>query len=288
MILENPKLKTSASLLVLASVVCIAFALNSTFNRLALEGGYIDAVSFSFIRIASAVMLLWVLYFSRQPLTSIAFQGSKWATAYLILYIYGFSFAYLSLNSALGALILFSTVQVTMIFYGLLQGTRLPVFAWGGVLLAIAGLFVLLLPGADAPNLLGAGLMVLAGLGWAGFSILGLKNSSPGLSMLQSFTLALPIALLVSFWFRSEMNLTAFGILLASLSGGITSALGYWAWYALLPKLTAISAAVLQLTVPIIVAVIGVLFLQETLSLNFYLATVLVVVGLLVYRFNLN
>jgi drug/metabolite transporter (DMT)-like permease len=145
-----------------------------------------------------------------------------------------------------------------------------------------------LLPGADAPDLIGAGLMLLAGFGWAGFSILGLKNSTPALSMLQSFTLAVPFAVLVSFAFRSSFHITSIGVLLAVLSGALTSALGYWAWYALLPKLTAISAAVLQLTVPIIVAVIGVLFLQETLSLNFYVATTFVVAGLLLYRFNLS
>ncbi|NEZ58753.1 DMT family transporter [Adonisia turfae] len=271
-----PALKTS----ILTSCTLIAFATNSLLTRMALGPGSIDAASFMTLRLVSgAAMLLAIMTFSQRK-SVVKLQG-KW-TAALILFLYAvtFSFSYLQLAAGTGALILFGSVQVTMIVAALKQGEKPHPLEWAGLLLALMGLLYLVSPGLAAPPVMGSLLMVMAGVAWGFYSLLGRGSQDPVAYTTANFIRAVPFTIGVSLISLSEMHLTLTGVVLALLSGALASGVGYAMWYAALKGLTATRAATVQLAVPVIAALGGILFLQETLSARLVLASLLILGGI--------
>ena len=246
----------------------VAFAANSILCRLALGAGAIDGASFTTVRILSGAVLLAVL--GRLQRGRVAHDGGTWLEAFLLfLYAITFSFAYRSLSAGTGALILFSSVQITMIVAGLREGERPALPEWVGLFLALGGLVGLVLPGLTAPSAPGAALMGSAGMAWGLYSLRGRGALDPVAATRGNFTRAVVPVLGVSLICSSQMHGSARGMALAILSGAGASGLGYVAWYAALRGLTATRAAIVQLSVPLLVAMTGVLFLSESLSLRF-------------------
>lgn len=261
-----------ALLLVLAMS---AFAANSVFCRLALAKTTIDPATFTVIRLGAGAVVLAMLAYA----TGERGAGGSWSGALALLaYAVCFSFAYVFLTTATGALLLFGAVQATMILSGLLSGERLRPLQWGGLGVAIAGLLVLLAPGASAPSPLGAVLMIVAGVAWGGYSLLGRGGGSPLLTTAGNFVRAAPLSLAALLLVPLQFD--ALGMLWAILSGALASGLGYALWYAALPHLRATQAASIQLSVPVIAAVGGVVFLGEPPTLRLALASVTVLGGI--------
>lgn len=197
----------------------------------------------------------------------------------LFVYAAGFSFAYISLPAGTGALILFATVQITMLSYALVKGSRFSFGQWFGFAMALVGLVYLFLPGISAPPLLGALLMVTAGIAWGVYSILGKRVINPSQSTAENFIRASMITLLLSLVFVDNMSVSTQGILFAIVSGAITSGIGYAIWYAIIPLLKAASSASLQLTVPVVATIGGVIWLGEEMSIRLALASISILGG---------
>jgi len=267
-----------------AALALVGFAGNSLLCRLALRGGEIDAASFTGVRLATGALAL-VLLAGRS-----AFRRGSWLSA-LALFVYAapFSFAYLRIDAAVGALVLFGVVQLTMIGYALARGERPGPLAWTGIVLAGFGLGLLTVPSVSRPDPFGLVLMAIAGLAWAAYSIAGKSLSDPLASNARSFILSSPIAIALVLASRCVSSAPVFasgrGIALAVTSGAITSGLGYACWYRVLPRLSVTQAAVSQLTVPIIAALAAVGLLNESLSGRLVLsgAAVLSGVGLVLF-----
>ena len=263
----------------LTTFALIAFAANSVICRMALGEAAIDPASFSTIRLATGAVVLWLIVKTSPGVKADKHPGSWWSAAMLFLYAVAFSFAYVSLNAGMGALILFGTVQATMITAGLLKGERPHVLAWCGLLVALAGLVYLVLPGLEAPSFSGAALMTVAGFAWGVYSLRGLGITNPVAVTADNFIGSAPLAVVVSLILLPSLKLSSGGVLLAALSGGLTSGIGYVVWYAALRHLSATRAAMLQLLVPIIAAAGGVLLLSERVTLRLILAGILIIGG---------
>ena len=262
----------------LTCMALLAFAANSLLCRLALAGEHIDAASFTLIRIVSGAVLLCVLALARRQ--SVLRAGSWRSALALVVYAAGFSFSYLHLSAGLGALILFGAVQVTMIGYGVWSGERLGGYRGAGLLLAGSGLVWLLLPGLSAPSLAGASLMLLAGVAWGVYSLRAKGTQAPLLATAGNFLRAVPLILAVSLFFVHRMQWDGAGIVYALLSGALASGVGYAVWYAVVPALKSATAATVQLVVPVIAAIGGVLFLQEALTLRLLIASMAILGGI--------
>ena len=246
---------------------------------MALGTGSIDAASFSTVRVLSGAIFLLALI-AALPRRGRRRPGSDWfAVAMLFSYMVAFSFAYISLSTGTGALILFGMVQTTMLFWALRSGERPHPGEWLGLLLALAGLLYLVLPGLRAPSPSGSLLMAVAGISWGAYSLRGRTSSRPLLDNGSNFVRVLPLVLLVSLLAVSRIHLTPRGVLLAVLSGALASGAGYAAWYAALAGLTATRAAVVQLSVPVLAAAGGVFFLSEEVSLRLLVAMALILGG---------
>ena len=260
----------------------VAFAFNSILCRLALGAAAIDAVSFTAIRLISGALVLYILLAVSRQLSP-AGRGSWRGAAMLFLYAICFSFAYLELDTATGALILFAAVQLTMIVVAMLRGEHLNGLEWAGVIIAMAGLVYLLLPGAGAPTLGGFLLMAAAGVAWGFYTLFGRGSSHAMADTSWNFIRSAPLALvMIAFWFFAEggWHVTGTGVLLAVLSGALASGLGYTAWYLALAGLGISQAAVLQLLVPVIAAVGGVFIVAESLTLDLLIAAVIILGGI--------
>ena len=268
-------------------ITAIAFAANSVLNRAALEAELIDPSLFSLIRIASAAIVLAIILALRGDF-AIPFGGHWKSSIFLVIYVFGFSIAYSFVTSATGALILFATVQFVMIGSGYLKGLRLNLLEWGGILVSFIGFLLLLLPGIDSPPTVGLLLMIVSGFGWALFSLSGLESRDALYDVGVGFIKATPIALVLSLIFVSHWHVSSIGVLLALASGVLASGLGYCIWYLMLPLITSATAAVFQLLVPVIVAVLGVLILGEAFSSRLILAGGLVILGLALYTLAKN
>jgi len=268
---------------VLTLLALVAFAANSVLTRAALVGGDIDAASFTLIRIASGAVMLAALLALRgdKPWT----VGSWASAAALMVYAVAFAFAYNSLDAGLGALILFGMVQLTMFAGGLATGERPSLLRWAGMGLGMAGLVLLLLPGAARPPALGLGLMLIAGIGWGVYSLQGRKSVDALANTAGNFLRASPIALVVWLGF-AQGPIGGNGAMFAVASGALASGLGYAIWYAALPRLDASLAAVAQLSVPIIALWGGVIWLDEGIGLRFAIASVMVLGGVGVAVFS--
>lgn len=261
----------------------VAFAANSLLCRLALGAGTIDAASFTTVRLgsgAAALLLLSALLPSR-PAAVHGREGPRWRSAgALFLYAVAFSFAYRSLTTGSGALILFGAVQTTMIASALWGGERPTRLEWIGLAAALLGLVYLLLPGLTAPPLVGALLMTAAGIAWGFYSLWGRRSADPIGDTTRNFVRAVPFALVVSLVLLAGRHLSAPGIGLAAASGAVASGVGYVAWYAALPHLTATRAATVQLAVPLLAAAAGVVVLNEAITLRLIVASVFILGGI--------
>src|SRR5437762_1215410 len=263
---------------ILTLLAMIAFAGNSLLCRLALKRTTIDAASFTFIRILSGAIALWLIVIIRKTTSQ---KAGSWASA-LALFVYAaaFSFAYLSLSAGTGALLLFGAVQATMTIWGLCQGEGLRTRQWLGLALAVAGLVALLSPGLSAPPINGALLMLCAGIAWGFYSLRGKGTGDPVTTTAGNFLRAVAFASVLSMALLPWIKLDRAGVGYAILSGAIASGLGYVIWYSALPGLKAASAATVQLSVPVLAAAGGISFLGESITLRFLLASIAVLGGI--------
>lgn len=268
-----------ARLLALAALTMVAFAANSILNRAALADGQTGPAAFAAIRTAAGAVTLAVLVGLRSGGLPALIQPGRWiGTGALIVYMLGFSFAYIALDAGVGALILFGGVQVTMFAGALLAGERPAAARWIGAGVAFGGLVWLLWPaGAAAPDLRAALMMGLAALGWGVYSLAGRGAADALGDTAANFVLAAPFV--IAAWAILPDMATAKGAVLAVTAGAITSGLGYAMWYSLLPKITSSAAALTQLTVPVIAMVLGALLLAEVPSLRLILAGIVVLGG---------
>lgn len=256
----------------------MAFAGNSLLCRAALRDTPIDAATFTSVRLLSGALVLWLLLRLRHaPVLS----GGNWGSAFaLFLYAAAFSYAYITLPASSGALLLFGAVQITMIGYGLWLGERLSSSQTAGVVIAIVGLLVLLLPGATTPPLLGGVLMLSSGVAWGIYSLRGRGAEDPVAATAGNFIRTLPMTLLLSLVTLGASSPDSGGILYAILSGALASGAGYTVWYTALRGLTAATAATVQLSVPVITGIGGILFLAETPSARLLLASLAILGGI--------
>lgn len=269
---------SNARIVVLTTVTMIAFATNSLLCRVALENTAIDAASFTTIRLASGAVMLWFL--------ARLFRGKQvgkgdWLSA-LALFVYAacFSFSYLSLTAATGALLLFGAVQATMISYGIWAGERLQRSQLIGIVVALGGLIGLLLPGLSAPSPVGATLMLAAGVAWGIYSLRGKGGGEPTWVTAGNFLRGVSFAAVLSFIMHGSANLDSGGVLYAIASGAVASGMGYVIWYTVLPLLKATIAATVQLSVPVIAAVGGIIFLGESVTKRLVLASIAILGGI--------
>ena len=261
----------------------IAFASNSLLCRAALKQTSIDAASFTFVRVFSGAVVLWLVTNLRRMIrtTRDVGVGGNWISALaLFLYAAGFSFAYVDVAAGTGALLLFGAVQATMILWGLHKGERLRAIQIVGLIVAMTGLVVLLFPGLSAPPLFGSILMLGAGVAWGIYSLRGKREKNPVTATTGNFVRAVPFAAALSIIFLRWLDLDLAGVIYAIISGAITSGLGYVIWYSVLPSLKAASAATVQLSVPVLAAAGGILLLGEPLTLRYLLASVAILGGI--------
>lgn len=263
----------------LTLLALVAFASNSLLTRLALGSRQLDAASFTAIRLASGAVMLAVIVLV-QSRSWRALRGSGLAGP-LALFAYAapFSFAYLRIGAAVGALVLFGVVQLTMIGYGIARGEHPTPVMWLGLALAAAGLLVLTVPAVARPDPVGVVLMAVAGCAWAVYTLVGRGASDPIAANARSFLWSTPLAMLLVALARTPVHATASGIVLALVSGAVTSGVGYAIWYRALPGLTVTQAAVAQLSVPVIAAAGAVLTLGETVSTRLVGAGIAVLSG---------
>ena len=264
--------------LVLTLLAMIAFASNSLLCRAALRDTQVDAATFTFVRIFSGAVALWLILKLRRSTSS---RAGDWISASaLFVYAAAFSFAYNTLSAGTGALLLFGAVQATMILWGFRKGERLDAIQLAGLVIAITGLIVLVFPGISAPPLLGSILMLSAGLAWGIYSLRGKGVGDAIAATAGNFLRAVPFAVLVSVFAIRQMHIDAAGAFYAVVSGAITSGLGYVIWYTVLPQIKATTAAVVQLSAPVLVATGGILLLREPINLRYVIASIAVLGGI--------
>ena len=267
--------------IIFTALALIAFAANSVLCRLALGEGAIDASSFTTIRLGSGIFVLYILIkiFNNQERSTVS--GSWSASLMLFIYAVTFSFAYISLDTATGALILFGSVQISMILVSVIRGSRLHSSEWLGLLLAFSGFVYLILPGVTAPSLTGFILMSLSGIAWGMYTLMGRESGNPMLSTASNFFKTIPFIIILTLITLSQAHMSSKGILLAVLSGALASAIGYTIWYVALGGLSSTQAAVLQLLVPLIAALGGVVFVSEEITIRLLISASIILTGIL-------
>lgn len=275
----------TARTLLLTALAMLAFAGNSLLCRAALRDSQIDPASFTALRLFAGALVLWLLLYTRKRAATVP---GNWAGALsLFIYAAAFSYAYLHLDAGAGALLLFGAVQLSMIAWGLLRGERLHRLQVVGLVLAAAGLVALLLPGTSTPSLSASCLMVLAGIAWGAYSLLGKGTPDPLAATAGNFIRTLPIVAVLCLVALGSLEWDSAGVVYALLSGGLTSGIGYAIWYAAMPGLAAIQAASVQLSVPLLTALAGSVLLGESLTGRLMLAGVAILGGIaLVLRYK--
>ncbi len=270
---------SSSRLVFLTMLAMVAFAGNSLLCRMALKHTSIDAASFTSIRIISGGLVLCLMVWIRGG-GGISQLGNWTSALALFTYAAGFSFAYISLPAGTGALLLFGAVQATMITHGLRSGERLHSRQLFGLFFAFAGLVGLLLPGLSAPPLQGSLLMLGAGIAWGIYSLRGKGAGHPISVTAGNFGRAVPFALILSLTMISQRSFDFSGFWYAVASGALASGVGYAIWYTAIRGLKATSAATVQLSVPVIAAVGGIIFLEEPITLRLLIASVAILGGI--------
>jgi drug/metabolite transporter (DMT)-like permease len=260
------------------ALTMLAFAANSVLCRLALKETSIDPASFTTVRILSAVAMLWLLMrWQRQS----SLEHGSWRSA-LALFIYAaaLSFAYRTIDAGAGALMLFGAVQATMILAGYIAGERMSNWQTTGFVAALAGLAILVLPGAHAPSVLDSVLMVASGISWGIYSLFGRGAADPAASTSGNFLRAAPLTIGLSLLALPWLRLDLQGVIYAMLSGAVTSGLGYVLWYRVLQHMRAMTASTVQLSAPVIATFGGIILLHEALTLGLLIASVLILGGI--------
>jgi drug/metabolite transporter (DMT)-like permease len=267
---------TRAYILTLAAM--IGFAGNSLLCRLALKQTNIDAASFTFVRIVSGAIALLLITNMRKATPH---RMGSWSSAVaLFVYAAAFSFAYVSLSAATGALLLFGAVQATMIAWGLRKGEELRARQWLGLAVALSGLVALVFPGLSAPPWVGSILMSAAGMAWGVYSLRGKNGGDPIFATTGNFLRAVPMAAVLCLARLPSLRFDSAGIGYAMLSGAIASGAGYVIWYSALPQLRTTSAAAVQLSVPVLAAAGGILLLGELITMRFLIASIAILGGI--------
>jgi len=279
--LNNSFVKTITSTI----FALVAFAANSVLCRLALGDNAIDAASFTIIRLFSGIVILFVLIklTKKQKIIEKNTQstGSWLAASMLFIYAVTFSFGYISLDTGTGALILFGAVQITMILINVISGNKLHLSEWFGLTIAFTGFVYLIIPNLTTPSLDGFILMSISGVAWAFYTLIGRGSNNPLSDTTYNFMRTTPFILALLVFTLNNMQITPMGILLAILSGAIASGVGYFVWYIALTGLSVTQAAVVQLFVPIIAAMGGVIFTSELITLRLIESSTLVLGGIL-------
>ena len=265
-------------LILYTTLTMCAFAANSLLCRMALKETAIDAASFTGVRLLSAAAMLWLLMrWQRQaPL-----RHGSWRSA-LALFVYAatLSFAYRTIDTGAGALMLFGAVQATMILTGFFAGERMGAMQMAGFVAAIAGLAILVTPGVEAPSVLDSILMLASGIAWGVYSLFGRGVSSPAAATAGNFLRTVPLAVALSLIALPWLQPDARGALLAAISGALTSGLGYILWYKVLQHMRAMTASTVQLSAPVLAALAGVALLGEALTRDLLTASLLILGGI--------
>jgi len=273
---------TQTRIVLITLLSLLAFAANSVITRFALEETSIDEASFIMVRVISGALFLWLFLFFQKNKSSRP-AGTWLAALSLFIYAVSFTYGYGMIAAGTGALLLFGSVQVTMTIIGYKEGERLNFWQISGFALAILGLIILMLPGLAAPSFIGASLMCISGIAWGVYTLQGRGSSHPTAATAGNFIKASPMALIL--WFTvtllnsDTINLIGDGLFYALLSGVVTSAIGYIIWYSVLPELKATQAAIVQLIVPILVTIVGILLLNEPITLRIILASLAILTG---------
>lgn len=274
----------------LTASALIAFAANSVLCRLALGEASIDAASFTMIRLLSGAVTLWILINLKNFITNNenknkSKSGGNWYGS-LMLFIYAltFSFAYITLETATGALILFGSVQITIILVNTLKGNRLHIIEWLGVALAFTGFVYLILPDINTPSVIGFLLMSISGIAWGLYTLNGRGSQDPLKDTAHNFIKTIPMIMilgLVQLVVLKDSQISSNGIFLAVASGAIASGVGYSIWYRVLPGLSVVLSAVLQLLVPVIAALGGILLVNELITHRLVISALMILGGIL-------
>lgn len=265
-------------MIILTVITMLAFAGNSLLCRIALKHTAIDAASFTAIRLISGAATLWlVVLFFRADRSG---KGNWLSASALFAYAAGFSFAYIGLPASTGALLLFGAVQATMIGYGIWAGERLHGLQLVGLVFAFGGLVGLLLPGLTGPPLGASLLMLGAGVAWGIYSLRGKGKGDSTRVTAGNFLRAVPLAAVLSLLTMHRATLDSAGVGYAVASGALASGLGYAIWYSVLPALKATNAAAVQLSVPVIAALGGIIFLGEAATPRLVLASIAILGGI--------
>lgn len=260
-----------------------AFAFNSILCRLALRGEEADAAGFTLVRLVSGAVMLVVISLIVHRSRRLNMGRGSWASAFfLFAYAMCFSLAYLGLTAGSGALILFGSVQVTMIAVALIRGEQPTMLEWLGLAVAVGGLVYLVFPALGSPPLVSSLLMAAAGAAWGFYTLRGRGSTDPIADTAGNFVRSVPMIVVVALLMLPKISLSGRGMLLAILSGAVASGIGYSFWYAALRHHTSLRAAVLQLSVPPLTAALGVLLLAEAFSFRSIAASVLILGGIAV------
>jgi len=284
-VINKSLLKTS----LFTSLALIAFAANSVLCRLALGSGSIDASSFTIIRLLAGAIALFIILAikdsnkanNKASNKGVSSKGSWGASFALFLYAITFSYAYLSIDTGTGALILFGSVQITMILLSLISGTRLQINEWLGVIIAFMGFIYLILPSITTPSLNGFILMAVSGISWGIYSLLGRSSKNSLTDTAYNFLRTMPFVALLAVVTIENISYSFEGVVLALLSGAITSGVGYTIWYIALGGLSSTQSAVIQLSVPVIAAMGGVIFVSEIITFRLITSAAIVFSGIL-------
>ena len=271
-----------------AALAMVAFAANSLLTRSALDSSSIDAATFTTVRILAGATALTVILAAKVGATPhVLARPVPWRTAGLLFaYAAAFSFAYLRIGAATGALVLFGTVQTVMYGAALRRGDRIGASGWCGLALAAAGLVTLVAPGVSSPDLGGVLLMMFAGTAWAGYTLAGRSTTDPIAASARNFVWAVPLVIvleLAAVLVRpASIHASLHGIALAVASGALASAIGYALWYSVLPRLTRVQSGIVQMAPPPIAAVGGLLLLGESIGARVLLSSCLILTGVAV------
>jgi drug/metabolite transporter (DMT)-like permease len=264
----------------LITTVMTAFAANSVLTRLALTSNSIGPSNFALLRAASgALVLLLLVLIVQKQIPRFKFNSIISALS-LVCYLIGFSFSYLTVDTGIGALILFGGSMVVMFASALFLQEKIPLTRFIGVFISLLGLFILVNPGFSENSLFGVALMFLASFGWGLYSVLGSRQKNPLSNTAGNFIIALIIIIPIAFIIPDKVETNYYGFFLAIFSGSVTSGLGYSLWYWVLPKINITTASTAQLTVPLIAAFGGYLFIWESLNWQFYIAAILILGGI--------
>jgi drug/metabolite transporter (DMT)-like permease len=280
--------QTTISTILSTILAMIAFAANSVLCRLALGENSIDAAGFTSIRLISGALVLYIILIAGSKNNKTNSKGSWLSALMLFIYAAAFSFAYISLDTGTGALILFGAVQLSMVIISLFSDHRMHLSEWLGMIISFSGFVFLVLPGVSAPSLSGFILMSLAGIAWGIYTLRGRETSDPKSDTTYNFLRTLPFIIVFVIITSDNLSLSSRGVWLAVLSGGITSGIGYVIWYMALRGLSTTIAAVVQLSVPLIAAIGGVMFVSEEISVRLILSTILILGGIFIVIFSRN